>query len=509
MSQIKPRSASTSTRPDSLAHALYMALAVLSGAYILLFFCTAAMRASFPLQLEWLEGGVLDATGRVLTHQGVYVQPTHRFIPYIYTPLYYYVAAGAAKMGGLHFATLRVLSTLATAGCFVLVFTLARRLANGSRYAGLLAAGLFASLYGVSDSWYDLARVDMLFVLLVLAAIYASYRGHALLAGILFACAYQTKQAALLIAVFVLLHEFGRMRKLLLGLGSFVLIAASSAYLLNRASGGWYAYYTVFLPRHHALVPRGVLVFLAKDLVVHLLPALVLIGMLGLALWRRRELKVRDARFLIAVSLGTFLSAFAGRIHSGGSVNVVLQLDAWVAVLFGVALHRLLHPDVPGGSALPRRLAVLGLGLLQFAIVVYLPTRLIPSPQSRREANLILDRLTRIPGDVYVADNAADLLERGRPSFANANAIFDVLRGDNGPRAEALRADLAQAFQQREFSAIVSERLLTSDFPYTGAPQGILSGYDLKAVPMFPQGMEAATIEPPRVAPVYTFFEDK
>ncbi len=490
---------------------LYDGLGAVSVLYILLFFVIAALRDTFPLQLEWLEGGVLDATGRLLTHQGVYVQPTHRFIPYIYTPLYYYVAALAAKIGGLHFATLRVVSTLATAGCLVLLFTLTRHLAGGSRYAGLLAAGLFAAFYGVSDSWYDLARVDMLFVLLVLGAMAASYRGHALAAGLLFACAYQTKQGALVIAGFVLLHEFRRIPKLLTGLGSFFVAAGVSAHLLNRSSGGWYAYYTTYLPRHHPLVPRGLLVFFAKDMGAHLAPTIAILIFFLMRAQRRHPFGSREGRFLIAATLGTFVSALAGRIHSGGSVNVVLQWDAWVAVLFGVAVHALVTDPREGESTVPRsrRNAVLALALLQFAVLVYLPQRLIPSREARRQANAILDSLGRIPGDVYVADNAADLLERGRPSFANANAIYDVLRGDQGPRAEALKSDLALAFRDRDFAAIVSERPLTADFPYAGAPPGILSGYRLQAAPAFPHGMDAATIEPPHVAPVYTYFANR
>src|SRR5512136_1903627 len=47
-----------------------------------------AARASFPLDLEWMEGGVLIHAQRIAHGQGIYVAPTVDFIPFLYTPLY-------------------------------------------------------------------------------------------------------------------------------------------------------------------------------------------------------------------------------------------------------------------------------------------------------------------------------------------------------------------------------------------------------------------------------------
>jgi hypothetical protein len=489
---------------------LALLLAAASCIYIAVFFFVAFARDPYPLQLEWLECGVLDATARVLAHNQIYVAPTHIFVPYIYTPLYYYVSAALASILGLHFSTLRALSTACTAGCFLLIFYLARRFSGGSRHAGLLAAGLFAALYAAADSWYDLARVDMLFLLLTLVAIAFSYRGHAIAAGVLFGCAFQAKQSALLIGVFVLAHEYRRLPKLVAGLGTLAVVAGGSSLLLNRISGGWYLYFTEFLPSHQGISLRGGAAFFGRDLLRYLLPALVLIAIHAAEMRKDRRTPPEIRRFLLFVSIGAFLSSFGARLHSGGSVNVVLPLYAWIAVLFGVSLapsRAETSAADPQDETLHRRQAIaLGAGLLQFLILAYWPGNYIPGPAAQREANAILDSLAKVPGNIYIFDNSADLLERGRTEFADTDAVYDLLRADSGPAAQALRSDLDTAFRRGEFAAIVSDRPAAAGMPYPAAPPEIMNEFGFASPLQAHPAVNISTVAPPPVAPRFIFY---
>jgi hypothetical protein len=270
------RARSSATPPRS--RQFLFAFLVFASLWHIAFFAVAAcLRASFPLQLEWLESGVLDTVGRVLAHKPIYVAPTHLFVPYIYTPLYYYVGALLCRITGLGFAPLRWLSTACTAGCFALIFQQTREL-TGSRRAGLIAVGCFAGLYAAAGASYDLARVDMLFLVLTLAAIYATWRDQSLLAGLLFACAYQSKQGAAIIAICVLAGTWRRPRQCATGLVTFVVATVGSGLLLNRLSDGWYGFYTQWLPSHHAFYPRGLFYLVVRDLGRYLLPGLLLIA---------------------------------------------------------------------------------------------------------------------------------------------------------------------------------------------------------------------------------------
>lgn len=470
--------------------------------YIAFFLFVACLRASFPMQLEWVESGVLDAVVRVLAHQPVYVAPTHLFVPYLYTPLYYYVAAIACRVGGLGFEPLRWLSTTCTLGCFVLIFLQTRAL-TASRYAGLLAAGCFAALYGASGGCYDLARVDMLFVVLALAAIYALWHDQALLAGLLFACAYQSKQGAAIIAVCVLLGSWRRPRQCATGMVTFLVATAGSVLILNHVSGGWYVFYTQWLPRHQPLAPQSLFSLFARDLGRYLLPGLLLVA------WNLRRdparfWSSRRGNFLLAGTLGTSLTAFAGRLHSGGGANSTVPFFAWFAILFAIAIHRMVAPLVTPSRG--SRFAA-GLAVLQFLILFTLPSHFVPSHRERQQAQQFLAQIAMVPGDIYVIDAAADLAPLHKTSFANGVPVSDVIRAGDSPAARAMVADIQQALRQRRYAALLAPNPLDGSNTFAGEPPNLSLYYRLDTPPL--RTGEAARalkiLQTPGIGPDYLF----
>ena len=491
----------SSVRPGTLSLSTFLIVASL---WHIAFFAVAAwLRASFPMQLEWLESGVLDTVGRVLAHKPIYVAPTHLFVPYIYTPLYYYAGALLCHITGLGFAPLRWLSTACTAGCLALIFQQTREF-TGSRRAGLIAVGCFAGLYAAAGASYDLARVDMLFLLLTLAAIYATWRDQSVLAGLLFACAYQSKQGAAIIAICVLAGTWRRPRQWLTGTVTFLVATIGSALLLNHLSGGWYGFYTQWLPSHHALYPRGLFYFLVRDLGRYLLPGLLLIAWSARPhlsqLWRSRR-----GNFLLFCTLGCFFAALAGRIHSGGSANVVLPLYAWFAVLFGLAIHRVTAAIEQQPHA--RMQFVAALAVLQFLVMLTSPSRFIPSRAANQQARQFLEQIAATPGDIYVIDNAADLEPAHKASFANSNAIVDVTRAGDSAASRALLADLEQSIRQRRYAALLAPFPLNNQHAFDGAPPNLSLYYRIDAPPLRTgeAARELEIIQNPQIAPVYLF----
>jgi hypothetical protein len=481
---------------------LFVFLFAASLWHIAFFAVAACLRASFPMQLEWLEGGMLDTVGRILAHKPIYVAPTHLFVPYIYTPLYYYVGALLCRITGLGFAPLRWLSTACTAGCLILIFRQTREF-TGSRSAGLIAAGCFAGLYAAGGASYDLARVDMLFLVLALAAIYAVWHDQSLLAGLLFACAYQSKQAAAIIAVCVLAGTWRRPRQCATGLITFIAATVGSTLLLNRFSDGWYGFYTQWLPAHHALYPHGLFYFAVRDFGRYLLPGLLLIAWSAqpnlLQLWRSRR-----GNFLLFCTLGCFLAALAGRMHSGGSANVVLPLYAWFAVLFGIALSRIL---VASEQPRAHMQLVAALAVLQFLIMLTSPSRFIPSRAAYQQARQFLDQIAATPGDIYVIDNAADLEAAHKASFANGNAIVDVVRAGDSAAHRAMLADLQQSIQQCSYAALLAPSPLNDQHAFDGAPPDLSRYYRIDAPPLRTgeAAREIEIIQNRKIAPAYLF----
>ena len=72
-----------------------------------------AGRAGFPLDLEWMEGGMLIHAQRLAAGQGIYVKPTLDFVPYLYTPLYPALLALLSFVLPLGYLLGRVVSLLA------------------------------------------------------------------------------------------------------------------------------------------------------------------------------------------------------------------------------------------------------------------------------------------------------------------------------------------------------------------------------------------------------------
>ncbi len=126
-------------------------------------------RVSYPYPLEWCEGAIVVQIHRVLAGQHLYVEPSLEFTSYIYPPLYYYVSALPALVFGTgHFAP-RLVSLLSILGCFVLLGRWVRD-ETDDPIAGLAAVGLLSATYQLTGYWFELARVDAFFLLLVFSS---------------------------------------------------------------------------------------------------------------------------------------------------------------------------------------------------------------------------------------------------------------------------------------------------------------------------------------------------
>src|SRR5215469_5694230 len=167
---------------------------------ILAYLFVALRRLDYPFALEWLEGNSLVEVHRVLAGQNLYQGPTAGYVPDGYPPVYFAIAAAAARVLGPSYLTLRLVSLISALACFALLGRLVQRETAGIA-AGAAAAGLLAATYFVTDTWFDVARVDSLFLALSTGALYAARymrgTGGAVTAGVLLAAAALTKQTGL------------------------------------------------------------------------------------------------------------------------------------------------------------------------------------------------------------------------------------------------------------------------------------------------------------------------
>ena len=182
---------------------------------------------------------------RILAGQPLYPAPTAGYVPDGYPPLYFSVSAAAARVLGVSYLPLRLVSLVSSLACFALLARLVQR-ETGSIAAGTGAAGVFAATYFATGTWFDIGRVDSLFLALSIGGLYAArwMRGTrgAIAAGVLLAAAALTKQTGLAegVAVIAVLLAGPRRRLACVAALTEVTVLGVSTLVLGLTSGGWY-----------------------------------------------------------------------------------------------------------------------------------------------------------------------------------------------------------------------------------------------------------------------------
>ena len=472
------------------AIAALLALAAI-GTYV----AVALTRLTYPLVLEVLESNSLVEVHRILAGQPLYAAPSASYVPDGYPPLYFAVSAAAASMLGPSYLPLRLVSLVSSLACFAVLGRLVQR-ETGTGAAGIAASGLLAGTYFATHAWFDVARVDSLYLALSVAALYAvrwarRTRGAAA-AGLLLGAAFLTKQSALAegAAVLAVLAAGPRRRLAVPAALTYAGILAGSTIVLGLASHGWYLYYVFEQMGQHALNTAAETRFWTR----YLLPTLGVAACAGL-LGARRVPPV-----LLAGCTALVLEGYAARVQIGGNANDMLPAYLAVALLAGLAMAPRLRGQ-PGPAG--RRAAAVAAGLVtaQLAVLVagFRPGPAIPT-DAQRAADLrlaaglrILGGTVAIPGDPGLA------LMAGLPEVEDQVAAADVLGASEQAAKMIFTGSVARAVATQRFTAIITEmtgdlRGFPADLPryYRLCPQMPLAG-----APPDPYGPVAVVRERP------------
>ena len=269
---------------------------------------------------------------RILAGQSLYPAPSVGYVPDGYPPLYFYLSAVVARVLGASYLALRLVSLASSLACFALLARLVQR-ETGSIAAGTGAAGVFAATYFGAGDWFDIGRVDSLFLALSIGGLYAVRRMRgtpgAIVAGILLAAAALTKQTGLaeLVAVPAVLLLGPRRGLARVTALTAVAVLGVSTLMLRLTSGGWYTYYVFRQMSGHSLTASNFGWFWTA-----------LATALGLAACAALIGVRRVPRELLAGCAALAVEAYATLVHSGGAINDVLPAYLAVALLAGLAL---------------------------------------------------------------------------------------------------------------------------------------------------------------------------
>ena len=155
---------------NSISRFFRYTLLAVATLYVAVYLILVFFRIQYPFELEWMEGGSVHQVIRILSGQKLYVSPSLEFVPFVYTPLYFYISASISRIIGAGFVPLRLVSFISSLGCFFIIFLFVKR-ETKSNFFGILAASLFSATFRRSGAFFDIARVDSLFLFFLLTAL--------------------------------------------------------------------------------------------------------------------------------------------------------------------------------------------------------------------------------------------------------------------------------------------------------------------------------------------------
>jgi hypothetical protein len=443
-------------------------------------------RLSYPLDLEWMEGGTLAHALRLVRAEPLYAEPSVDFVSFLYTPLYPAVLAVLSKVFGLSYVLGRSVSILAFSGALVCLVAAVRGIAQQyeseelnavATTAGLLGAAAVCLAFPFCGGFYDLVRCDSLWLLLVSAGLYSCSPGRSttriVLGALLLMLGFFTKQTAapfMMAAAFAVTLTSGIRRGLVFSAAAFG--STATAILVGQyLTDGWLWIYIYRLHQsHEVLVDRiwsETPLYLLEYGFVLLVPVaacLVLVALRcslsrGLFYWACMAATGLATAAVASATEGAYDNAYIPAVYFGAllSAACVVELPALAAGLRAPADELVWSPGKRHGPwrGSLRVLGLVGLILLSaHAVTRWLdPSALVPAQQDRARARKLLSYLIEQGPDVFVPCHPFYNVLAGGRGHLHIMSVNDVYLW---PRAISSDPDRDAAIKERFRESVLS-----------------------------------------------------
>jgi len=402
----------------------YIVILIAFG-YVVTFLLQSLSRISYPYSLEGMEGAHLIEVHRILNNQQLYTSPSLEYVPLIYPPLYFYLSAIFAKMVGFGFLPLRLLSLLATIGCVALILVLVfKETQNG--FSAVISSGVFLATYNLTDSWFDLARIDMVFVFFLMLGLFfirhcKSIKG-AILSGLFLSLCILTKQTAIAFILPILIYLFE-------------------------------------LPQNHHFSMYSSFTFWFKDILKPLGVAII-IGLYYFFGQPKGKISKNETFFLI-IFLSFLLGSWIARSNVGGAGNTLIPAYLIISVLFGLGINRAMisiENNYTNQSTMQPYILIII--LFQFVTLIYNPFSLVPTEYHKKATDQLMKEIEKTSGEVFMPSHNYLSLMAGKKPFINTFAFYELTGkygGDVLPLGDQILMELDKALIQKEYDLIITD----------------------------------------------------
>jgi 4-amino-4-deoxy-L-arabinose transferase-like glycosyltransferase len=425
------------------------------GAYLYVAF----KRITYPYDLDFIEDNMLMQAMQVSLGKPVYVAPNADFVPQVYMPLYTLLGGSFFKFMTPSYLPLRLLSFSATMITAFLILWISRRIC-GDAGIGVCAAALFLAGYRTTGGWYELARVDALYVMLTLAG--AALLAHGKekrfrlpMAGCILALAFLTKQNGLFFGLIVIVYLFLTARWQTLGFAvPFALVSLLPVLYWDQISGGWFSTYAFKIAYLSPIDFHRVVTTLRADLFGSMagLTLAFIIAMISL-IWHergKRALLEPWSWFIVAA----LLISIAGRASVGGNRNNLMPAYAFLCLAPGLAAR---GTSLWGqGWRAPARGGLFVLIIAQFVLTSLspkYPSRFIPTSSMKSAGDRLVQHIASVQGPVLVLMHPYYAWLAGKEPAVDIQMLWHArLRG-----AEPLPEDFVARIREHYYSEIISD----------------------------------------------------
>lgn len=221
-------------------------------------------RFTYPADLEWMEGGVMTHIIEIGAGNSLYREPSVDFIPFAYTPFYYYVSYAFSIAFKLSYQIPRAISLLSIVGTGLITSAIIVRVLKPLRFAipfailaGTVVIFLILLDFFFTGTFLDLARVDAFFLFLLFGGLGVLIEGRSIkstiFSGLLLSLAFWTKQTAFFFIITAGLWLFFTDLKRFITLVITVGIAAGIvAIIYNIQTDGWLWFYIREIHKTHS-----------------------------------------------------------------------------------------------------------------------------------------------------------------------------------------------------------------------------------------------------------------
>ncbi|MDP4230645.1 MAG: hypothetical protein Q8916_09610 [Bacteroidota bacterium] len=426
-----------------------------------IFLAVAIPKFLYPYEAHWMEGSMLDQIKRVMGGKPLYCAPSLSYVPWLYEPLYHYSAALFGYFAGLSFPIARIPSVLATIATVSLLYFVVRK-ETKSVPLSIASIGLYLAAFGKVEYSYVAARLDPLFNFFLVAAFVAVYYSRSnrslILAALLLALCYFTKQTALVFAPSLILYlwRIRNWKPAVVFTAAFCFFVLGGIFLFDRLYDGWFSYYTLLVPQGKGKTIRWayafdglIFYFILRCWLVTTITAFMAVPVL---LVKRSRGTPQPVAYFGLFFLTSLAAGFFGILNYGGGHNVLLPAAASCAIFLPLAAHKY-YSD--------KKFVRFALWAVPLQIIVLISNpwkdpRNVVSTSDRLNQEQFFAYASGLSGEIWIPYHGFTSKYTGKTSYADIVAIRDVLLvGDTS--SHRLQHDLDTALANKHWSTIISD----------------------------------------------------